>query len=73
MAPKKLVCTKCGNELSDKDAIDLALEGTSSWHVFLREKGEEPRGLFPCENYIRCGGVMIDAKDKNNHQGGTTN
>ena len=69
MAPKKLVCDKCGRELSDRDAIELALEGTVAWHTFVRSKGEEPRGVFPCENYIRCGGEMIDWRDKNNHNG----
>jgi len=66
--PKKLVCDRCSAELSDKDDIELALDGTASWHVFLRERGDEPRGLFPCKNWIRCGGVMIDAKE-NNHNG----
>ena len=69
MAPKKLVCDRCGKELSDRDAIELALEGTASWQAFIREKGEVSRGVFPCQNYVRCGGEMIDAKDKNNHNG----
>ena len=73
MAPKKLVCDRCGKELSDRDAIELALEGTAAWHAFVLAKGEEPRGIFPCENYIRCGGQMIDWKDKDNPQGGKTN
>lgn len=67
--PKKLVCDRCGFELNDRDAIELALQGTASWQAFVREKGEEPRGVFACINYIRCGGEMIDPKDKNNHNG----
>ena len=73
MPPKKLICDHCGAMLDDKEAIELALEGTAAWHTFVREKGDEPRGLFPCRNWIRCGGEMIDLKDRNNHQGGSTN
>ncbi len=68
--PKKLVCDRCGMEISDRDTIELALEGTTAWQAFVREKGEKPRGVFPCHNYIRCGGEMIDWKDRNNHNGG---
>ncbi len=71
--PKKLVCDRCGEEMSDKDDIELALDGTASWHIFVREKGDEPRGLFPCRNWIRCKGEMIDWKDKDKLRGGKTN
>ena len=69
MAPKKLVCDRCGKELSDRDTIEFALEGSRAWQASVRERGAEPRGIFPCENYIRCGGEMIDWRDKNNHNG----
>ena len=73
MAPKKLVCDRCGTEVSDRDEIELALEGTVSWHAFVRERGDEPRGLFPCKNWIRCHGEMIDWKDRDDHKGGNRN
>ena len=56
---KKLVCDRCGKELTDKDDIELALEGTKAWQAAVRARGAEPRGVFPCENYVRCGGEMI--------------
>ena len=71
--PKKLVCDRCGEVLNIKEAIELALEGTVAWHTFIRERGDEPRGLFPCKNWIRCRGEMIDWQDKDNHRGGKTN
>ena len=64
MAPKRLVCDRCGKEIIDRDAIDLALEGTAAWHAFVLSKGEKPRGVFPCENWIRCGGEMVDFNAK---------
>lgn len=70
--PKKLVCDRCGKELSDKDAIELALEGTAAWHVFVRERGAEPRGLFPCQNWIQCKGEMIIFTGKEKTTGGKT-
>ncbi|GEM_PF-5307098 len=71
--PKKLVCDRCGEELSDKDDIELALDGTVSWHTFLKDRGDEPRGVFPCKNWIRCRGEMIDWKDRSNHNGHQSN
>ncbi len=73
MAPKKLVCDRCGKELIGRDAIELALQGTAAWRSHALAKGEEPRGLFPCENYAFCGGEMIDWNNKNNRQGGKNN
>lgn len=66
----KLICDRCGEVLDDKDAIELALQGTDSWHAFIRERGEEPRGLFPCKNWIRCHGEMIISDGKETKRGG---
>ncbi|MFC2056972.1 hypothetical protein ACFLTO_05350 [Chloroflexota bacterium] len=55
---KKLVCDKCRAELTDKYAIELALEGKEAWEATVRAWGAEPRGVFPCEHYVRCGGEM---------------
>ena len=55
---KKLVCDRCGLELTDKDDIDLALEGKEAWEATCRARGVEPRGILPCENYVRCGGEI---------------
>ena len=60
---KKLVCDKCGRELTEKDDIDLALEGQEAWQAAARARGIEPTGVLPCENFIRCGGEMILPKD----------
>jgi len=68
--PKKLICDRCGATLDEKDKIELALEGTASWHNFVKEQGNEPRGVFPCRNWIRCRGEMIDSKDKDKPRGG---
>ncbi|MBI4180422.1 MAG: hypothetical protein HY528_00645 [Chloroflexi bacterium] len=55
---KKLVCDRCGKELTGKDDIEMALEGQSAWATAARARGAEPRGIFPCENFIRCDGEM---------------
>ncbi len=60
----KLVCDKCGLELTEKDEIELALEGEEAWQAAMRARGAEPRGVFPCKNYIRCRGEMMLADDK---------
>ena len=59
-----LVCDKCGFELTDKDAVMMALEGTDAWQNACRSRGEELRGVFPCKYYIVCKGQMqlIDVK-----------
>ncbi len=57
--PKKLRCDRCGLELSDPEDIDLAMEGRDAWHASVRSWGREPRGVFPCENYMRCRGEMV--------------
>ncbi len=56
---KKLVCDRCGYELTEKDDISLALEGQAAWERAVRERGEEPRGIYPCKNYLRCQGQMV--------------
>ena len=68
--PKKLVCDRCGEVLDIKEAIELALEGTAAWHAFIRERGGEPRGLFPCMNWIRCQGEMVASDSKEKGRGG---
>jgi len=56
---RKLVCDRCGLELTDVDDIDLAFEGAAAWAATCRERGVEPRGIIPCKNYIRCGGEIV--------------
>jgi hypothetical protein len=56
---KKLVCDRCGRELSEPADIELVLAGMNAWQNSVRARGEEPRGIFPCEFYVRCGGEMI--------------
>ena len=55
---KKLVCDRCGMELTEKYDVELALEGKGAWEAAVRASGIEPRGVLPCENYVRCGGEM---------------
>lgn len=64
---KKLVCDRCGHELSEKEDINLAYEGQIAWEIAARERGTAARGVIPCKNYIRCGGEMIriDSRGKN--------
>jgi len=56
---EKLVCDRCGLELTDQDDIDLAFEGKAAWEATCRAHGVEPRGVLPCKNYIRCGGEIV--------------
>ncbi len=56
---KKLVCDRCGRELTEKDDIDLAFEGKETWEAAARARGIEPRGVIPCENFVRCRGEMV--------------
>ncbi len=70
---KKLVCDRCGAELTDKYDIELALEGMEAWQATVRARGGEPRGVLPCENYVRCGGEMKLFRGKRIfHRGGRT-
>jgi len=56
---RKLVCDRCGLELKEKDDLDLAFEGKEAWEATVRARGDKPRGIIPCKNYIRCGGEMV--------------
>lgn len=60
---KKLVCDRCGSELKEKADIELALEGKNAWAGSARLRGAEPRGVLPCQNYIRCRGEMRLVRD----------
>ena len=55
---KRFVCDRCGLEIKNMDDIELALEGKRSWEAAARARGAEPRGVFPCQNFIRCGGEI---------------
>ncbi|MFC1990242.1 hypothetical protein ACFLVW_06810 [Chloroflexota bacterium] len=61
---KKLVCDRCGLELTDKSDIELAFEGQEAWEVAVKVRGNEPRGVYPCKSYISCGGEMQVVEDK---------
>jgi len=56
---ERLVCDRCGFELTEKEDIFLALDGTDAWQMACRDRGEEPRGVFPCKFYFQCKGQMI--------------
>ena len=56
---KILVCDRCGFELTEKEDINQVLEGSEAWQTASRSRGQEPRGLYPCKNYIRCQGEMV--------------
>ena len=56
---KKLVCDRCGTELKGRYDIDMVLEGQNAWQTAVKAEGAEPRGIFPCQNYVRCGGEMV--------------
>jgi hypothetical protein len=60
---KKLVCDRCGKELTEEDDLDLALEGRQAWAAAARARGTEPRGIIPCGNFVRCGGEMVLVDD----------
>ena len=66
---EKLVCDKCGFELTDLDDIDMAFEGMKAWQDAQRRRGCEPRGVFPCKYYIRCQGEMIPVKETKSRKG----
>ncbi len=55
---QKLVCDRCGQELVDGYDIELAFEGKEAWEATVRARGAKPRGIIPCENFVRCGGEM---------------
>ena len=57
--PEKLRCDRCGFMLTDPEDVTFAFECSDTWHASVRAGGGEPRGVFPCENYIRCGGEIV--------------
>ena len=66
MAKLKLVCDKCGFELVEKEEIALVFDCSETWQAAQREKGKEPRGLFPCMYYAQDEGelIVVTAKEK---------
>ena len=60
---KKLVCDRCGNTITEKIDVELALEGKKAWAAASKARCTEPRGIIPCENYVRCHGEMILVRD----------
>lgn len=66
---KKLVCDRCGRELTEPYDIDLALAGMDAWAAKVSASGGEARGIIPCENYVRCGGEMIVVDDSTTSRG----
>jgi len=61
---KKLICDRCGYELAEPGDVDLALQGQAAWQRSVRERGEEPRGVYPCKNYVRCQGEMTVIEER---------
>lgn len=61
---KKLVCDKCGFELTEKEEIEVALEGQEAWEMAVRARGENPRGVYPCKYYIHCHGEMLVIEER---------
>jgi hypothetical protein len=55
----KLVCDRCGREIKDEAEIDQIVAGADAWIASVRARGAEPRGIYPCKDYIRCGGEMV--------------
>ena len=55
---EKLVCDKCGFELTEPEDINLAIDGMEAWQEAQRQRGCEPRGLFPCKYFAQCQGEM---------------
>ena len=55
---KKLVCDRCGLEITDRWDIYKILEGSIAWEETVRSHGSEPRGVFPCKNHVSCGGEL---------------
>lgn len=63
-----LVCDRCGFELTDKEAIYMALDGTYAWQDACRSRGQEPRGVFPCKYHMQCKGEMKMVQGKPKRQ-----
>ena len=45
--------------MTEKEEVELALEGQEAWEMAVRARGEKPRGVLPCKHYIHCGGEML--------------
>ncbi len=56
---KILVCDRCGFKLDEKDDINQAIEGSEAWLTAVRNRGQEPRGIYPCKHFVRCQGEMV--------------
>ena len=54
----KLICDRCGREVSDEADVELILDGAEAWQASVRAGGAEPRGVFPCQDFARCHGEM---------------
>lgn len=61
---EKYVCDRCGREVTDRYDIEQMFEGMEAWQNSVRSRGEEPRGIFPCENFRDCHGEMVLLKKK---------
>jgi len=61
---KILQCDRCGFELTEKMDINMAFDGMDAWQDAQRQRGQEPRGVFPCKYYCQCQGEMILVKVK---------
>ena len=59
---EKLVCDKCGFELTELEDINLAFDGMEAWQEAQRTRGTETRGVFPCKYFAQCQGEMILVK-----------
>ena len=55
---KRLVCDRCGMELTDKYDLEMALKGNEAWKAAAAASGMEPRGIIPCQNFVQCRGEM---------------
>jgi hypothetical protein len=59
----KLVCDRCGMEITGREYVEQILAGMEAWQESVRARGDEPRGIFPCKHYIRCGGELQIVKE----------
>lgn len=50
--------------MTEKEEVELALEGQEAWEMAVRARGEKPRGVLPCKYYIRCGGEMLIVNER---------
>jgi len=58
----KLICDRCGLEITEREDVEQILAGVEAWQSAVRDRGGKPRGVFPCKNYVRCGGELRVAK-----------